>query len=211
MELIEAPIDDMNKIWVGISRWNMMVKVGPGTVTAILDANENIAEDQIRKQNLNPKENWHRKVVEMKRPPMKMKEDVNALGQRNREEEEEGPIQDQGDAHRVGKGAHVVKVGEDQALENDDGEDHGLVAMNTGTVDDLVTDGMKEVAMDMIIGGMKDKEKWTVWKDENAKKSVRGREVEVEKSPKSEAGRIEMIELTLMSGQPNPRMRKILG
>lgn len=202
MELKEAPIDDMNKVWVGMLRWNMMVKVDHATVTAILDDNMNQPTEE------------YRKALEMKQRPLRtMKEGVKALGQRNWEGKEEDLIQDREGGHRAERGVLGAEVGEDQVLEKDGGEDQGLVAVNIGMVDDLVTEGTIEVGLDMIIGGMEDKEKWTVWKEGNAKKSVRGKEVEVEvkKGQKSETGRIEMIELTLMSGQPNHRMRKILG
>ena len=147
----------------------------------------------------------------MKERPLRiLKEGVNVQDQGSWEGEEGGRILDPEEDHIAEIGGREAKVEEDLAQENDAG-DQDLVVVNTGTIDGMVIDAMTEDAMDMTIEEMEDKEKWTVWREENEKESERGRGVEVEKRIKSETGGIEMIELTSMNGQQNHRMRKILG
>lgn len=162
-------------------------------------------------QNKKKREGLAWTIVGVTERPLKTsKEGVNVQDQKNGIEEGKILILDQEDDLIVETDVREAKVEEDRALEKDDaGRDP--VAVNTGMVDGMTIDETTEDAMDMTTEEMEGSGNKIVWKEENEKESEKGKEIEVEIEIRGEIGAIEMIELTLMNGLQNRRMRKILG
>jgi len=162
-------------------------------------------------QNKKKREGLAWTIVGVTERPLKtLKEDVSVQDQKNGIEEGKIPILDQEDDPTAETDVREAKVGEDRALEKDDA-DRDPVVVNTVMVDGMMIDETTEDAMDMTTEEMEGSGNKIVWKEENEKESEKGKEIEVEIEIREEIGAIEMIELTLMNGLQNRRMRKTLG